>query len=395
VRPASPVAGLLLALAGLTYALWKLSWRGVLALAAPPAAVVALVAVPFPEGGVEPYPLAPFAATVLVVLAFLWALPPAQPLLRLGAYAYLAACLACQFVHTPVGSNIERYAVLLAGPLLACALAADRADRGEPHAPLSAGGSAAGAAAARRVQAPLAGAALLGIALWVAWGPVRETLAVAGNRSTTAAYYAPVERFLAAHAPAPVRIEVPFTRGHWEAALLAPSVSLARGWEKQLDTRFDRVLLAPGLSSGAYERWLHDQAVSYVALPDAPLDPSSAREGRLIRRGLPYLREVFASEHWRIYAVLPPTPLASGPGRLETLGHDSFLLRASAPGRLLVRVRFTRYWTIARGSGCVGPAPGGWTSVTVGAPGPVGVVARFSLSRALGLDGPCRVVRPS
>src|SRR5262249_4818140 len=160
-----------------------------------------------------------------------------------------------------------------------------------------AGGSVGGVTSARRVHAPIAGVALLGIALWVAWGPVRETLAVGGARSTTASYYAPVERFLAAHAPAPVRIEVPLTRGHWEAALRAPTVSLARGWEKQLDTRFDRVLLAPGLTAAAYERWLYDQAVAYVALPDAPLDPSSAQEGRLIGRGLPYLREVFASEH--------------------------------------------------------------------------------------------------
>ena len=83
------------------------------------------------------------------------------------------------------------------------------------------------------------------------WGPVRETLAVAGSEATSAAYYAPVERFLAAHAGGPVRVEVPLTRSHWEAALLAPSVSLARGWEKQLDTRYDGVLLAAGLTAAA------------------------------------------------------------------------------------------------------------------------------------------------
>ena len=66
------------------------------------------------------------------------------------------------------------------------------------------------------------------------------------------------------------------------------------------------MLLRAGLTAQAYERWLHEQAVCYVALPDAPLDPSSAREGRLVRAGLPYLHEVFASEHWRIYPVLAP-----------------------------------------------------------------------------------------
>ena len=46
-------------------------------------------------------------------------------MLRIGAWVYLAACVACLLVHSPMGSNIERYAVLLAGPLLLCARLAD------------------------------------------------------------------------------------------------------------------------------------------------------------------------------------------------------------------------------------------------------------------------------
>src|SRR5205814_1824529 len=68
-------------------------------------------------------------------------------------------------------------------------------------------------------------------AVWAGWGPARETLAVAGSAATNGAYYAPVERFLDAHARGPVRLEVPLTRTHWETAELAPRVSLARGWE--------------------------------------------------------------------------------------------------------------------------------------------------------------------
>jgi hypothetical protein len=375
---ASPVAGALLMLAALTHALCKRSARGILSVAAPAAAVIVPLALLFPEGGSEPYPLRSFAATLLVVGAFLWALPRDQPALRLGAVVYLLSCVLFLVVPTPMGSNIERYAVLLAGPLLVCALLSAhdlRADKAD---------------LARRRLTPVGAVALCICATWVVWGPVRETLAVAGNASTSASYYAPVERFLAAHASAAVRVEVPLTRSHWETALLAPTVSLARGWEKQLDMRFDRVLLAPGLTAAAYRRWLNEQAVGYVALPDTPLDPSSAQEGRLIREGLPYLREVFTSTHWRIYAVLAPAPLASGPGRLTSLGHDSFALRADAPGRFLVRVHFTRYWTLAQGAGCVGPAPEGWTSVSVTAPGTVVVRARFSLVRALDLQGSCR-----
>ena len=42
-------------------------------------------------------------------------------LLRIGAGVYLLACVACLAVRSPMGSNVERYAVLLAGPLLLCA----------------------------------------------------------------------------------------------------------------------------------------------------------------------------------------------------------------------------------------------------------------------------------
>ncbi|HYB23803.1 MAG TPA: hypothetical protein VED41_08400 [Solirubrobacteraceae bacterium] len=373
---ASPVAGALLGLAALSLALAQRRARALVVLVGPGALVVAVLVALFPEGGYEPYPLLSFAATALAVAAFLWALPrspsgdDAARLLRMGAYVYLLACLACLAVHTPVGSNVERYGVLLAGPLLLCARAS----------------------AGMRLT-PVAALALAVIAVWVAWGPVRETLAVAGEQATSASYYAPLERFLAGvQAPPaqPVRVEVPLTRSHWEAALLAPSVSLARGWEKQLEERYDGVLLGQHLTAAGYERWLHEEAVAYVALPDAPLDPSSAREGRLIRGGLPYLREVFKSTHWRVFGVLSPTPLLSGPGRLTALGHDSFALRARSGGRFVVRVRFTRYFTLTRGTGCVAPAPGGWTELTLRAGGPAVVSARFSLARALGGGDSCR-----
>ncbi len=375
---ASPVAGVLLVLAALSVALARRSPRLLLSVAVPVSVLVLILAALFPEGGYEPYPIRSFAATMLVALAFLLALPTGARVLRIGACVYVLACLACLLVRSPMGSNIERYAVLLAGPLLLCAR-------------LGATGARPGGYRRARLT-PVSVLALCVIAVWVVWGPVRETLAVAGSEATSAAYYRPVERFLArVEAPpgSPVRIEVPLTRSHWEAALLAPSVSLARGWDKQMETRFDDVLLSSGLTAAGYGRWLHQQAVSYVALPDVPLDPSSAQEGRLIRRGEPYLRQVFASAHWRIFKVLSPTPLLSGPGQLRSLGHDSFALSARVPGTFLVRVHFTRYWTLERGAGCVAAAPGGWTSVSLRAAGPALVAARFSLSRLLGSGRSC------
>jgi hypothetical protein len=316
-----------------------------------------------------------------VIAAFAVALPREQGRLRLGAGVYVLACVVFLLVPTPMGSNVERYGVLLAGPLLLWSLGVARRAPGGGRASPRAWGPGGRIAVVIALGAWVA---------WAGWGPLRETLAVAGNESTQSAYYAPVELFLDRAAHAPVRLEVPLTRTHWETAELAPRVSLARGWEKQLDTRYDAVLLSKGLTAAGYKRWLRELAVSYVALPDTKLDPSSAREGALISRGLPFLREVFTSRHWRIYAVRGATPIAAGPGRLTSLGHESFGLTARARGSFVVRVRYTSYWTLARGSGCVGRAPGGWTRVVARAPGSLLVSARFSLGAALGGASGCR-----
>ena len=140
---ASPVAGALLGLAALTVALWRRSPRALVMLAGPAAAVVLVLVALFPEGGYEPYPILSFAATMLVVLTFLWALPASARLLRIGACVYVLACLGCLLVHSPVGSNVERYA-MLAAPLLLCAvLAAGGSDGdGDARAPAAAGDGA-------------------------------------------------------------------------------------------------------------------------------------------------------------------------------------------------------------------------------------------------------------
>ena len=226
--------------------------------------------------------------------------------------------------------------------------------------------------------------ALSAIGVFVVWGPVRETLAVAGSEATSPSYYAPVTRFLERHSQhEAIRVEVPLTRTHWETALLANNVSLARGWDKQLDERFDSVLLDEGLTATSYEAWLHREGVSYVALPDARPDPSSEGEAKLIQRGLPYLQKVYSNAHWRVYRVRGATPLASGPGRLTRLAYDSFKLHARHAGSFLVRVHYSPYWAVTQGAGCVAPGPGGWTRVTLDGPGSAVVGASFSLTRAL------------
>lgn len=365
----SPVAGLLLAFAGTTHILYARRLRPGIVLLVPPLVVLLPMQALFPEGGWEPYAASSIVATLGVTLAFLCALPREERLLRWGALLYVPAVLI-SVIPAPMGANVERYAVLLAGPLLICGLS-----------------RSAGSISRGRLAVVIA--SLSTIFLWTVWGPVRQTAQVLEDPSTHASYYRPLLRFLATHVHGPVRIEVPFTKSHWDAAILAPHVSLARGWERQLDKRYNEAIEADPLSPAVYRGWLAHNAVSYVALPDAALDGSSLGERALIRKGVPYLHEVLHTAHWRVFEVLGAPPIASPPASLDGLGHDTLELRFRHAGTSLVRVRYTPYWTFTSGRGCVREGAEGWTAVSAGRAGVVRLAARFSLARGLGLSGGC------
>ena len=50
---------------------------------------------------------------------------------------------------------------------------------------------------------------------------------------------------------------------------------------------------------------------------------------------------------------------------------QGFVVDARAPGTVLVRVHWTPYWAIQRGTGCVEQAPGGYTMLDIDDAGPV------------------------
>ena len=154
---------------------------------------------------------------------------------------------------------------------------------------------------------------------------------------------------------------MPPTANHWESAYLAPDFELARGWLRQLDTTRDDIFYRDEgrLTDRAYRAWLRDNAIPYVALPDAPLDYSSVAERRLILREPPYLEPRWSDAHWRVYEVRDPAPLVqslgAGAAGVRSVGHNGFALDVTRPGEFLVRVAFTPYWSIARGQRL--PAP--------------------------------------
>ncbi len=366
---ASPLAGGFLALAGVALAL--ADKRG-LALAASALAPIAVLAAVFPEGGYEPFS-ASAAWPQLVGLALLAiAVPRDWRLLRVGILLYLIAMLAAFVLHTPVGGNAERLGALFAGPLMAGVLWERRR-------------------ALLVVLAPV-------LLYWQVATPVSDLVKVNGDASVAAAYYKP----LAAEvdhlsAGVPVRVEVPMTGAHWESSLIDVAASrrgygivLARGWERQLDTRYAAVFYRSPLRASAYRAWLQENAVSYVALPDVRLDESALAEAALIRHGLPYLRELWRSAHWRLFAVLGARPLATPPAHVSSVGVDSFTLLAPAPGAYIVRLRFSPYWALTSGRGCVREAPGGWTTVDAGSARPIRLSIAFSLARVFEHGARCR-----
>ncbi|HEX3688433.1 MAG TPA: hypothetical protein VHV28_02010 [Solirubrobacteraceae bacterium] len=361
----SPVAALFAALAAGAHALAALRRSGRPARALPGVltAIAALapigaLAVAFPEGGTEPFELGTLLPVLVICAVALVAVPREAESLRAGIALYALATLAVYVVPSPIGSNVVRLGTLMAAPLAALIWW-------------------------RRRPVLLALCAVP--LLYVGWqAPVSDVAALSGDPATSAAYYQPLLRFLKAqpggrdHA---FRIEIPFTDSHWEAYRVAPSVPLARGWERQLD-RADNPLFYDGrLSTATYERWLHSNAIRFVALPDAALDASAQREAALIRAGQPYLRPVMRSAHWRVYAVADPTPIAQGVATVRALGSDWVALDVHRLGTALLHVRFTPYWALAGGAGCVAPAAGDATQLTMRRAGPVRLVMRFAPGR--------------
>jgi hypothetical protein len=368
---ASPVA---IAFLAIPLAAWGITARRLL----PAAALLAVSVVPaaalsflFPEGGSFPFTASAFWPTLagaLLICAVLWRSAP--PVVRLSLVLYVALLVVSGAISSPMGGNAVRLGAILAGPLAALLLWEER----------------------RRVLALVA----LPFLYWQVSAPIDDVWRASSDPSIEASYYDGMLAFLHAQqrAQGPLRVEIPFTDNHWESARVAPTVPLARGWERQLDRKVNALFYEDdALTPQSYESWLAHNAVRYVALADAPVDYSAAEEAALIRLAPAYLREVWHDDHWRVFAVRDPTPLASGGARVTRMDPDAVDLRVPRAGTYTVRVRFTPYWrTLERGT-CVDahrsrgadgqdpPAGDAWTTVSATAPGRVRLRAAFSLSR--------------
>jgi len=235
-----------------------------------------------------------------------------------------------------------------------------------------------------RPRASVVALATVALVGWQWYGPIRETIKGAVDPSSSAAFYEPLIAQIEGRADAATRVEIPFTRMHWESVHVARRLSLARGWETQLDVKYNPLFRqGRNLTTERYQHWLQANGVRYVALPDVPLDPAARQEARLIRGGLPFLREVWSDAQWKLFEVVGASGLATGDATVRHLGPSSFTLEARTAGTHTVRVRWTPYWRLIRGAGCVRRGPAGWTVVEAARPGVLRVATRFDPARIL------------
>jgi hypothetical protein len=354
----SPLAGAFLAVSCLAWGIT--SRRGdVLATGAAAAVALGIVQALFPEGGTFPYSLPSLLITIAVCTVLAIGAGSRGGVVRVGALLYGAAAVAAWAIPSSLGGNITRFGAIFAVPALVYA-----------------------AWPRRRALVAVA------VPLLFVWTliPVGSDLSAASEASAAPGYYTGLLAFLDRHDAHLGRVEIPFTRAHWETAFVAPHAPLARGWERQTDRLDNPIFYARGgaLGTRAYVAWLRDNAVRYVALANEPLDRSASAEAALLRRGIAALRPVWHDAHWRVWEVLRAPPMVSGAARLTALDPSSFTVRALRPGGALVRLHYTPYWSLPRGAGCVSATPDGWTRLALRRPGIVTVSARVSLGGFLG-----------
>jgi hypothetical protein len=281
---------------------------------------------------------------------------------RVGAVLYGAVSVALFAVPTQVGDNDVRFAAYIGIPLVLFYLGTSRL-RNVP--------------APKWAQIGLAGTVTLGLVGW-AWAPIAASFSDAANGPVSAAsYYQPLLKKLEVLSHGlPTRVEIPPTEHHWESAYVAPTFPLARGWERQLDVVYGSLFYGDSvLRPGPYRSWLVSNGVSYVALPNAPLDFGATAEATLLRSGkVRGLEQVWRTDDWCVWKVTGTDGLASAPARVTSLKPAEVTAVFARAGSTVLKLRWSRYWSLAAHSAstaCVQPSGGGWTQLISTRAGPV------------------------
>jgi hypothetical protein len=315
----SPVAALFLALVALG---WALRRRAVGLLAVAALLPLGAIAVVFPEPGRMPDTWSDARPDLIAAVAI--AVVCRGLVVRSVAAVYAIAVLVVYLDPGPIGSNIERLALLATAPVLICCARLPR-------------------------TVLLAGLVLVG--WWTAKVPLNDL----HHAHTLAAERASAARLVdVLHGLGPVtgRVEVVPFLDHGESATVAAAWPLARGWERQVDVSRNSVLYDGTLTAARYHDWLREHAVQYVALGRGPHDFGAQHELSLLAHPPSYLVPVHVDAQWTVWRVIGSQGIVSAPGRLVAVTADSLRLSRPTPGEVTVTVQPSHWWRVS-GGGCI------------------------------------------
>jgi hypothetical protein len=338
----SPVAALFLGLVALA---WALRRRGVAVLAVAAAVPMLAIAVMFNEPGRMPDTWAvarPVLLGCLAVMLLCRGVP-----VRTGAAVYGAGTFLVFVAPGPIGSNVERLALLFTGMALL---------------------------AASWLPRVLLVVAVAVAAQWTArvpWADLQHAHRLAVERGASQR----LVDVLRGLGPVEGRVEVVPFADHGEARVVANSWPIARGWERQVDTLRAAPLYSSHLDADRYLQWLQQWNVSYVALGRHAHDWSARSELRVLRTPPPWLTVVHADPEWTVWRVGPARPLVGAGATAVAVRGDAVVIRADAPGVVALGIRWSRWLTVSSGA-CLRPA-GSTTEVVVRRPGQLTVSSSY------------------
>jgi hypothetical protein len=397
----SPVAGLFVLVVGAAYLLSR-DWGRAAALLVPPVAVVGVTTLLFPFEGEQPMPFARIWPPVILCAIVVLTAPSAWRTLRLGAAVYAAGVVLCYLIPTPIGTNVERLselaapATLLAIMMYRTGWAKDGLRDGEQDRELEGNGDGeldrdGVRAASPRLPLPWFTprrrivALGLAMAISVSWLSGKTIADIVTN--TTVPEWAVktdgVVNELKRLGAEQTRVEVVPARDHREAAILAPYINMARGWNRQADVERGRLFYEGhggtaepegGFSPEAYKAWLSQWAVGFVVLVNGEPDGPAKLEHALVTSGPSYLQPVWEDANWKIYRVKNATPLVDKPASVVSADGANLVVRMPKAGEVTVRIAFSP-WLWAE-NGCL-TDDGEFTKLTVEQPGNIRISSTY------------------
>ncbi|MFJ8489510.1 MFS transporter [Streptomyces sp. NPDC094038] len=326
----SPVAGLFVGLVAVALFLQKRR-PGAWALGLAPAAVVAVSAWLFPFSGTQPMGFGSVIMPLTYGLLCLFLVPKEWKTVRLTAAVYSLGVVLVWLVSSQIGSNISRLPMLFAGATLIAAL------------PFTVPRS-------RRYYTVVL--AFLGVCGWISYKSVDDIIHTTPTASW-ARELAPLVHQLQQVGAEKGRVEVVPARSHREASALAPYVNLARGWNRQADMERNPLFYDDSLNSANYHEWLQRWAVHFVVVPkDNPDgDGGGDRERALVRRGMPYLKQIWGDANWQLFRVTDPVPLAEPDAVVDSAEQGELTIEVRKAGRILIRIPYSPWLSIVDADG--------------------------------------------